>query len=33
MLRDGRGEAIFEVGVPMSGDLSCEDYSIGLKQG
>lgn len=33
ILRDGRGEAIFEVGVPLSGDPSCEDYSVGLRQG
>ena len=33
LLEEGRGETIFEVGVPLSGDPSCEDYSIGLKQG
>ena len=33
LLTEGRGETIFEVGVPLSGDPSCEDYSIGLKQG
>ena len=33
LLGEGRGETIFEVGVPLSGDPSCEDYSIGLKQG
>lgn len=31
LLKEGRGETIFEVGVPLSGDPSCEDYSIGLK--